>query len=366
MRSACTAVEGSRPSSEAILTIALRQRNTELRYPSAAIYLHIIIDHYSTERFYVGQANNLAERLKEHMNFRYRRMNQSLHYHALEQSRDDYFITLAYTPNSESNKRPGVSSQPLFRNLLEMWCCLMLRTLSKNHLIEFLPPDIEISDRETEHLNVRLPLEQDDPFSWPEWRDMLRDSPDPLRREYYLYLIKKYHQTDLKVLEYKDLMEKRCRKLDALSTPGRTLLQPATPSLPPSTIDRAHQKSGLGDVKGVYPITPSSIRSQAVVNSATHGVDENAVVDQSSIGCETKIANEVKRKWQSLEDTPSKPPRGKDAKRMCCEGSDSNNPIDVDGIQQPSISKLDYNKDLDNLDVERYYKDFDYTGLSQE
>ena len=90
------------------------------------------------------------------------------------------------------------------------------------------------------------------------------------------------------------------------------------------------------------------------------------MVNQLSIGCETEIANEVKRKWQSSEDTPSKPPRVKDAKRMCYKGSDSKNLIDVDGIQQPSISKLDYNKDLDNLDIERYYKDFDYTGLSQE
>lgn len=343
-----------------------KQRNTDLRYPSAAIYLHIIIDHYSTKRFYVGQANNLAERLKEHMNFRYRRTNQSLHYHALEQSRDDYFITLAYTPSAESNKPPGVSPQLLFRNLLEMWCCLMLRTLSKNHLIEFLPPDIEIDDRETEHLNVRLPLEQGNLFSWPELRDVLRDSPDPLRRGYYLYRITRYRQTDPKVLEYNHLIEERCRKLDAPSTPGRTPLQPTTPSPPPSTIDQAHQKSGLGDVKEVYPITPSSIRSQTVVNSATHSVGENAVADQSSIGCETKIANEEKRKWQSFEDTPSKPPRGKDAKRMCYEGSDSENLVDVDSIQQPSISKLDYNKDLDNLDIERYYKDFDYTGLSQE
>ncbi|OCK88489.1 uncharacterized protein K441DRAFT_311251 [Cenococcum geophilum 1.58] len=300
------------------------------------------------------------------MNFRYRRTNQSLHYHALEQSRDDYFITLAYTPSAESNKPPGVSPQLLFRNLLEMWCCLMLRTLSKNHLIEFLPPDIEIDDRETEHLNVRLPLEQGNLFSWPELRDVLRDSPDPLRRGYYLYRITRYRQTDPKVLEYNHLIEERCRKLDAPSTPGRTPLQPTTPSPPPSTIDQAHQKSGLGDVKEVYPITPSSIRSQTVVNSATHSVGENAVADQSSIGCETKIANEEKRKWQSFEDTPSKPPRGKDAKRMCYEGSDSENLVDVDSIQQPSISKLDYNKDLDNLDIERYYKDFDYTGLSQE
>jgi len=293
-------------------------------------------------------------------------MNQSLHYYALEQSRDDHFITLAYTPSSESNKPPGVSPQLLFRNLLEMWCCLMLRTLSKNHLIEFLPPDIEINDRETEHLNVRLPLEQGNLFSWPEWRDVLRDSPDPLRRGYHLDSITRYYQTDPKVLEYKHLIEQRCRKRDALSTPGHTPLQPTTPSLPPSTIDRAHQKSGLGDVKEVYPITPSSIKSQAVVNSATHSVDENAVANQSSTGCGTKIANEIKRKWQSFEDTPSKPPRGKDAKRMCYEGSDSKNLIDVDSIRQPSISKLDYNKDLDNPDVERYYKDLDYTGLSQE
>ena len=333
----------------------------DLGYTGAAIYLHVVIDHQSTQRFYIGQTSNLAARLqKYHMNFRHRRKEPSLHYYAIDHSIDDYYVTLAYIPDPEGHKHLGVSSPILFRNLLEMWCCLMFRTLSNIHLNEFLPPDINIRDRETEHLNLQVPLEHDRPYDWAKTRDALRDSPDPLRRKYYLDCLKRYYHKDPTVLEYERLIEEHCKGRDAPSTPRRTSSNSALLSPPPSNINQADQRPGLRYFNEVYAMTPSSTRSRAVTNSAMHSLGQNTSVDQLKTGPDA--TDWAKRKRQSFDETPSKPPRGTDAKRMCYSNSDSTEATNDDGIQQMFVSKLNFSKDLEGLSSQ----DFDYLGSSQE
>ena len=48
---------------------------------------------------------------------------------------------------------------PLLLNILEMWCCLMLQTLTKNALAKYLPANM-VAPYAGTHLNIAIPLHQ--------------------------------------------------------------------------------------------------------------------------------------------------------------------------------------------------------------
>jgi hypothetical protein len=116
------------------------------------------------------------------------------------------FVLLAEIPVSQEVPVPG-----LLLNVLEMWCCLIFRTLTKKNLEKYLPEDLSIP-RSRMHLNVALPLHQElasqdgavtrkksfaelfhaaDPMIQQYYRSMrkgfwdLKNSDDPKLREYY-------------------------------------------------------------------------------------------------------------------------------------------------------------------------------------
>lgn len=137
-------------------------------------------------RIYIGQTTSLNSRVKQHWNFRYRRDNPSLHYHAVQNSSFDIFAVLATLPSPRTpgyHDLPGMDRPDLLLNILEMWTCLLFRCLPQQILVEYLPVTRALGEG---HLNVALnisnPLEQGEKGS-REWVD-LSGSGDPLVQDY--------------------------------------------------------------------------------------------------------------------------------------------------------------------------------------
>jgi hypothetical protein len=142
------------------------------------------------EGIYIGQAGQIRARVAQHLNFRYRRDNPSLHYHAMQQS---IFNTIGLaaqipSPNMGNHTLPGMDSPDLLLNVLEMWMCLVFRTLPRPLLEQWLPDDGTINKNRKEGkegefggLNIACPLDQGE--KQREWLD-LSESDDPLVRDW--------------------------------------------------------------------------------------------------------------------------------------------------------------------------------------
>lgn len=159
----------------------------DLRTDARAIYLNGILGQDKRVRIYAGQASSLRPRIAQHLNFRYRRDNPSLHYHALQRSIYNAIGVLAVlpSPNMGGHALPGMDDPGLLLNVLEMWMGLVFRSLPASMLEEWLPDGVSTTKEGKEGvfggLNIRCPLDQGDSRS--EWID-LSESEDPLVREY--------------------------------------------------------------------------------------------------------------------------------------------------------------------------------------
>ncbi|KAF3053093.1 hypothetical protein E8E11_005799 [Didymella keratinophila] len=159
----------------------------DLRTDARAIYLNGILGQHKKVRIYVGQASSLRQRIAQHLNFRYRRDNPSLHYYALQHSVYNAIGVLAVlpSPNMGGHALPGMDDPGLLLNVLEMWMGLVFRSLPVSMLGEWLPDGVSTTKEGKEGvfwgLNIRCPLDQGDSKS--EWID-LSESEDPLMREY--------------------------------------------------------------------------------------------------------------------------------------------------------------------------------------
>lgn len=159
-----------------------------MRADTRAIYLNGILGLDKRVRIYVGQATSLRPRIAQHLNFRYRRDNPSLHYHALQWSIYNAIGVLAVLPslNMGGHTLPGMDDPALLSNLLEMWMGLVFRTLPAAMLKEWIPEGISPKKKEGKEgvfggLNIRCPLDQG--AGKADWVD-LSESDDPLVREY--------------------------------------------------------------------------------------------------------------------------------------------------------------------------------------
>ena len=72
----------------------------------------------------------------------------------------------------------------LLLNLMEMWCCLLFRTLPQPLLAEYLPPGSMVPVGPPDGLNMSSPLDQGLPLTEREWVDM-SETQDPLLQGYY-------------------------------------------------------------------------------------------------------------------------------------------------------------------------------------
>jgi hypothetical protein len=184
----------SSSSSHRLCLDALKHVGGDLRLETrGAIYFNGILGVDKRLRMYVGQSGNLRQRVAQHLNFRYRRDHPSLHYYALEWSVYNVFGVCAVLPpptSSSSSLVAGMERSDLVMNVLEMWMCLVLRSLPSDTLGEWLPDD-ELVDkgRKTAKegvvggLNVATPLDQG-----VEVKDMpfvdLSGEVDPAIRDY--------------------------------------------------------------------------------------------------------------------------------------------------------------------------------------
>jgi hypothetical protein len=169
---------------------ALKLISGDLRFEGRAIYLNGILGLDKRLRTYVGQSMNLRQRVAQHLNFRYRRDNPSLHYHALQYSIYNAMGVLAVLPSPGMGNAtlPGMDVPDLLLNVLEMWMCLIFRSLPESSLQDWLPSDGTINTAQKEAregvvggLNIALPLDHGERSR--TWVD-LSESEDPLVSEY--------------------------------------------------------------------------------------------------------------------------------------------------------------------------------------
>lgn len=157
-----------------------------------AIYFNAILGLDKRVRIYVGQTTNLRQRVGQHLNFRHRRDNPSLHYAALQASVYNTLGVVALLPSGTRAEDPaavsGMDEPDLMLNVLEMWVCLVFRTLPAQLLENWLPDHSSISKERKEGkegvfggLNIACPL--DNGARERQWMN-LRASEDPLVREY--------------------------------------------------------------------------------------------------------------------------------------------------------------------------------------
>jgi hypothetical protein len=160
------------------------------KFEGRGVYLNGVLGLDKRVRVYIGQATSIRQRVAQHLNFRYRRDNPSLHYHAMQQSIYNAIglVALLPSPNMGNHTLPGMDCPDLLLNILEMWTCLIFRTLPPQTLEEWLPNDGIINKgRKTGQegafggLNIACPLDHGE--KQREWLD-LSESGDPLIRDY--------------------------------------------------------------------------------------------------------------------------------------------------------------------------------------
>jgi hypothetical protein len=169
---------------------ALKAVGGDLKHEGRGIYFDGVLGLDRRVRIYVGQANSIRARVAQHLNFRYRRDNPSLHYHAMQHSIYNAIGLVAQvpSPNMGNHMLPGMDCPDLLMNVLEMWMCLCFRTLPIQTLETWLPNNGEVKkgrkrglEGEFGGLNIACPLDQGE--KQREWLD-LSDSEDPLIRDY--------------------------------------------------------------------------------------------------------------------------------------------------------------------------------------
>jgi hypothetical protein len=110
----------------------------------------------------------------QHLNFRYRRDNGCLHYFALQESVYNVLGAVIVLPGGNgggaNSGGPGTDDMALLMNVLEMWMCLVFRSLPMQLLEAWLPPDDDDGTVERKRkegrdgvvggLNVACPLDQ--------------------------------------------------------------------------------------------------------------------------------------------------------------------------------------------------------------
>ncbi|KAH7385753.1 hypothetical protein BKA66DRAFT_415843 [Pyrenochaeta sp. MPI-SDFR-AT-0127] len=169
---------------------SLKAISGDLKFEGRAVYLNGVLGLDRRVRIYIGQATCLRQRVAQHLNFRYRRDNPSLHYHAMQYSIYNTIgsVALLPSPGMGSHALPGMDQPELLLNVLETWMCLMFRTLPSQTLEEWLC-GVEGVDKKRKEgkegvftgLNIVNPVQQGGDVR--KWLD-LNGSDDPLVLEY--------------------------------------------------------------------------------------------------------------------------------------------------------------------------------------
>lgn len=133
----------------------------------------------------------MPTRLDHHQDPEYRAKNPSLHYFVWDRGNEnkmyeveEEFIFLSATDRVD----------PLLLNLLEMWCCLMLQTLTKNALAKYLPANM-VAPYAGTHLNIAIPLHQAPYSVMVDTQDpSMYHTSDPMVAQYYTSLRRRFYE----------------------------------------------------------------------------------------------------------------------------------------------------------------------------
>lgn len=112
-------------------------------------------------RFYVGQSNNMRSRIRGHIVALLSGSVESLHcyiYALGKGSRKSHFLQLFRLPTT---KIPSDGDSTLILSMLEMILALAFKSLPEELLAEYSPKSRRPAKRQTVHLNVLCPLEQE-------------------------------------------------------------------------------------------------------------------------------------------------------------------------------------------------------------
>ncbi|XTI89807.1 hypothetical protein V2W45_1241595 [Cenococcum geophilum] len=161
--------------------------------PKVGIYLHIIwLKSDSSIYFlYVGQSIEMPTRLDHHRDPEYRARNPSLHYFVWDRGDENKM----YEVEEEFVFLSAIDRvDPLLLNLLEMWCCLMLQTLTKNALAKYLPANM-VAPYAGTHLNIAIPLHQAPYCVMVDTQDpSMYHTSDPMVAQYYTSLRRRFYE----------------------------------------------------------------------------------------------------------------------------------------------------------------------------
>lgn len=192
----------ARPSVEALSLVG-----GDTTFYGRAIYLHILAFPENITRLYVGQAFNLAARVKnQHSDWRYRRDHPSLHNFAMDRSISDQYVVLAVI-------REACERTDLVLNLLEMWMALWLGTLPDEVMqawLGSLPPEDAMSTTDSGKifgLNVAEPLDQGDQEAWKSSFGTLKNSSDEMATDYFSDVKKRPRPVKAAVKDTKTVVE---------------------------------------------------------------------------------------------------------------------------------------------------------------
>jgi len=146
-------------------------------------------------RLYVGQSLEIANRICHHEDINYRKRHPSFHYYWWDLNKEDpskriasrYIFPCAFTETTQLD--------PLILNMLEMWVSLILQSLSKSVLEDYLPSNT-LALSAGRHLNLMNPLYQSS--QTPERAEALLSinvyrTKDPSRHEYYQQMRRCFH-----------------------------------------------------------------------------------------------------------------------------------------------------------------------------
>jgi hypothetical protein len=159
----------------------------------------------------------------------YRAKHPSLHYHVWNRGKeepdyevDESFVFLCEMPEN---------ANPHLLNLLEMWGCLMLQSLTGNSLAKYLPADM-IAPRDSTPLNIAIPLHQAPTMD-------MHDAQDP----------SSYHTSDPALLQHFSSLRRRFFELKFSSNSTlvdyyNTVMQQKAISRAKTNIERARQCMG--------------------------------------------------------------------------------------------------------------------------
>lgn len=183
MEPRCVSFPAKTCSSTSHTSFRLKTIGGDLKSEGRGVYFDGVLGLDKRTRIYIGQSFNLRLRIAQHWNFRYRRDNPSLHYHAVQKSIYNVFGILCAlpSPNMGNHTLPGMDCPDLLLNVLEMWMCLLLRSLPTQTLEEWLPEGVK-AEKNFGMLNIASPLDHGD--TEREWVD-LSEFSDPLMQDYF-------------------------------------------------------------------------------------------------------------------------------------------------------------------------------------